>query len=107
LKETQTVFYALDLENSVFVPQVDDGFNLSRISVQDAMKDGTLRYLASTFNHEDQVIYDGLYDHLEPSSIPEAVLLLSKYQYQSAFVVDQEINLVACLTEFMISLGFK
>jgi response regulator RpfG family c-di-GMP phosphodiesterase len=62
LKETQTVFYALDLENSVFVPQVDDGFNLSRISVQDAMKDGTLRYLASTFNHEDQVIYDGLYD---------------------------------------------
>jgi DNA polymerase III delta prime subunit len=52
-------------------------------------------------------IYDGLYDHLEPSSIPEAVLLLAKYQYQSAFVADQEVNLVACLTEFMISLGFK
>lgn len=52
-------------------------------------------------------IYDSLYEFLKPESIPPAVLILSKYQYQSAFVADQEINLVACLTEFMIECEFK
>jgi hypothetical protein len=52
-------------------------------------------------------IYDGMYDFLKPESIPPAVLILAKYQYQSAFVADQEINLVACLTEFMIECQFK
>lgn len=62
LRETQTHFYALDLSQKQFVPQVDDGFNLLKISVVDAEKDGTLKYIASTFNVEDQMIYDGLYD---------------------------------------------
>lgn len=52
-------------------------------------------------------IYDSFYDFLKPDCIPQAVLILSKYQYQSAFVADQEINLVACLTEFMIECEFK
>lgn len=52
-------------------------------------------------------IYDSLYDHLKPDSIPPAVLILSKYQYQAAFVADQEINLMACLTEFMVECEFK
>ena len=52
-------------------------------------------------------IYDNLYEYLKPNSIPQAVLILAKYQYQSAFVADQEINLVACLTEFMVELELK
>ena len=52
-------------------------------------------------------IYDSLYDLLKPDSIAPAVLILSKYQYQSAFVADQEINLVACLIEFMVECEFK
>ena len=52
-------------------------------------------------------IYDGLYEHLKPNSIPNAVMILAKYQYQAAFVADQEINLVACLTEFMVELELK
>lgn len=52
-------------------------------------------------------IYDGLYESLTPDSIPPAVLILSKYQYQSAFVADQEINMMACLTEFMMECEFK
>lgn len=52
-------------------------------------------------------IYDNLYDFLKPESIPPAVLILAKYQYQSAFVADQEINLMACLTEFMVECEFK
>lgn len=47
-------------------------------------------------------IYDSLYEYFKPESIPQAVVIISKYQYQSAFVADQEINLVACLTEIMI-----
>ena len=47
-------------------------------------------------------IYDGLYDVMKPQSIPQAVVTIAKYQYQSAFVPDQEINLVACLTELMV-----
>jgi DNA polymerase III delta prime subunit len=47
-------------------------------------------------------IYDGLYEYMKPHSIPQAVVTIGKYQYQSAFVADQEINLVACLTELMV-----
>ena len=54
-----------------------------------------------------RAIYDALYDNIKPDSIPPAVLILSKYQYQSAFVADQEINLMACLTEFMVECEFK
>ena len=52
-------------------------------------------------------IYDSLYEYLKPNSIPPAVLIISKYQYQAAFAADQEVNLVACLTEFMIELELK
>ena len=52
-------------------------------------------------------IYDSLYDSLEHSSIPAAVLIIAKYQYQIAFVADQEINLLAALTEIMVECEFK
>ena len=52
-------------------------------------------------------IYDTLYSNLEPSTIPHAVLIIADYQYKSAFVADQEINLVACLTELMSQVKFK
>jgi hypothetical protein len=52
-------------------------------------------------------IYDNLYDVLKPQSIPQAVVILADYQYKQAFVADQEINTVACLTELMVSVEFK
>ena len=52
-------------------------------------------------------IYDALYNALENNSIPAAVLVLAKYQYQSAFVADQEINMLACLTEIMCECEFQ
>ena len=52
-------------------------------------------------------IYDALYTSLANSSIPAAVLIIAKYQYQIAFVADQEINLLACLTEIMVECEFK
>ncbi|MBO7160975.1 MAG: phosphoenolpyruvate synthase [Paludibacteraceae bacterium] len=62
LNETQTHFNALDLSRTTFSPQVDDGFNLFRLSVRDAEADGTLRFVASTFDPYDQIIRDGLYE---------------------------------------------
>ena len=52
--------------------------------------------------HIYRTIYDNLYNYLKPESIPQAVVIIAKYQYQAAFVADQEINLVSCLTEMMI-----
>ena len=52
-------------------------------------------------------IYDALYTHMEGPSIANAVLIIAKYQYQSAFAADQEINLLACLTEIMVECQFK
>jgi DNA polymerase III delta prime subunit len=52
-------------------------------------------------------IYDAMYSALEPQSVPQAVLILAKYQYQSAFVADQEINTLACFTEIMCDCKFK
>ena len=52
-------------------------------------------------------IYDSMYENLQPETIPHAVLIIADYQYKSAFVADQEINLVACLTELMSQVKFK
>jgi DNA polymerase III delta prime subunit len=52
-------------------------------------------------------IYDNLCVYLKPESVPMAVVTLAKYQYQSAFVADQELNLVACLTELMVDCEIK
>jgi DNA polymerase III delta prime subunit len=54
-----------------------------------------------------RAIYDGLYEHLSPSSIPNAILILAEYQYKAAFVADQEINTGACMVELMMSCEFK
>ena len=52
-------------------------------------------------------IYDALYSALENNSIPAAVLIIAKFQYQIAVVADQEINMLACLTELMVECEFK
>ena len=69
------------------------------------------KWVVNNINNDPSVvirkIYDSLYETLQKSSIPEAVLILAKYQYQIQFVADQEINMLACLTEVMMSCEFK
>jgi CheY-like chemotaxis protein len=62
LKETQTKFYALDLQ-SILNDQLstDDAYNLLRLPVKDADKDGALHYISSTYDHQDQILMDGYY----------------------------------------------
>ncbi|MBQ0019941.1 MAG: phosphoenolpyruvate synthase [Bacteroidales bacterium] len=62
LRDTQTRFYALDLTDVDLDFQVNDGFNIKNLSVRDADKDGTLRYICSTYDPYDQIIRDGYYE---------------------------------------------
>ena len=61
LKETQTEFFALDLTNNGKDFSIDDGFNILKLPVKEAENDGSLQYIASTYNAYDQVIQDGIY----------------------------------------------
>ena len=63
LSETQTQFYALDMKHVGDDFKVDDGFNILKIKVKDAVADGSLQYIASTFDPYDQVLYDGVYEN--------------------------------------------
>lgn len=69
------------------------------------------KWVVSNLDNDSSLIlrrvYDTCYTHLEPQSIPAAVLVIAKYQYQIAFVADQEINLLAALTEIMCECEFK
>ena len=69
------------------------------------------KWVVSNLDNDSSVIlrriYDACYDNLSPASIPAAVLVIAKYQYQIAFVADQEINLLAALTEIMCECEFK
>jgi DNA polymerase III delta prime subunit len=69
------------------------------------------KWVVSNLDNDSSVIlrrvYDACYDSLSPQTIPAAVLIVAKYQYQIAFVADQEINLLAALTEIMCECEFK
>ncbi len=62
LRETQTQFYALDMSKSVDEIHVDDGFNLLKLSVKEAVEDGAMNFIASTYDPYDMTIRDGLYE---------------------------------------------
>ena len=62
LSDTQTRFYALDMENVEKNFSVDDGFNIQKLSIADADADGSLYGMVSTYDYVDQVIRDGYYD---------------------------------------------
>lgn len=61
LRETQTRFYALDMKNAGENFSIDDGFNLLKLSVKEAEEDGSLNFIASTYDPYDMVIRDGIY----------------------------------------------
>ena len=69
------------------------------------------KWVSMNIHNDPQLIYRKIYDSfftvLENSSIPQAILILSDYTYKSAFVADQEMNMVACLTELMMECKIK
>ena len=100
--------------------QIDSGIlvNLSDSSIQELLSfiknkefTNTRKWIVHNLDNDPsriyRRIYDSLYDSVAPSSIPHCVLILADYSYKSAFVADQEINLLACLTEIMQQVEFK
>ena len=69
------------------------------------------KWVAMNIHNDPQAIYRKLYDSffnlLENRSVPQSIIILSDYSYKSAFVADQEVNMVACLTELMMEAEFK
>ncbi len=100
--------------------KIDSGIlaTFSDIAVNDLIKNlkeknfpEVRKWVVSNLDNDASVllrrIYDNLYESLVPNTIPSAVLIIAKYQYQIAFVADQEINMLAALTEIMVECEFK
>ena len=68
------------------------------------------KWVGQNSDIEPTVVYRKLYDYsneiLKPNSVPQMIIHLADYSYKSAFVADQEVNLVACLTEIMADCEF-
>ena len=99
---------------------IDEGLRTSvgEINIKkltDALRDKnftTLRHWVTDNLDNDpstifRTIYNGLYEHAESNTIPQAIIHIADYQYKSAFVADQEINMVACLTALMCDCEWK
>jgi hypothetical protein len=54
-----------------------------------------------------RMVYDNMITYVQPSSIPQLVLILADYSYKDSFVADHELNVVACMTEIMSGIKFK
>jgi DNA polymerase III delta prime subunit len=100
--------------------QIDSGIlvNLSEVSINELMdalkkKEFTTvrKWIVNNLDNDPnrmfRLIYDSLYDYLDSGTIPHAVIIIGEYSYKSAFVADQEINMLACMTELMIKVKFK
>jgi hypothetical protein len=99
--------------------EIDSGIlaSFSDVAVNDLIKhlkdknfSEVRKWVVANLDNDSSVIlrrvYDSCYTHLSPQTIPAAVLIIAKYQYQIAFVADQEINLLAALTEIMCECEF-
>ena len=100
--------------------QIDSGIlvNLSEVNINelmDALKNNEFttvrKWIVNNLDNDPnrmfRVIYDSLYEYLDGSTIPHAVIIIGDYSYKSAFVADQEINMLACMTELMGAVKFK
>ena len=98
--------------------KIDEGIlvNMGEINMQEltaALKDKDWKkmrtWVVNNIDNDPQTLFRKFYDTMSDSvvQVPQLVLLLADYQYKSAFCADQEINLVACLTEIMASVEFK
>ena len=100
--------------------KIDAGLlvNLSSLNMKELMKamknkefSNVRKWVVDNLDNDPvriiRTIYDNLYDYMDHSSIPHTVVILGEYQFKSAFVADQEINMLACLTEIMARGKFK
>ena len=111
LNELQRHSISGQLETTVIINDANENYSI----LFKALKDKDFKKMRSwVVNNMDvepasifRAIYDVMYDHVQPQSIPQLVLILADYQYKNAFVADHELNLVACMTEIMAQVEIK
>jgi hypothetical protein len=88
LRDTQKLFYALDLESTTFNPIVDDGFNLLKLKISDAEKDSALKYAVSTYDYENNMLRDGM------GSVGKRLITFSNVLNHNTFPLADILNAV-------------
>ena len=111
LNELQRYSVSGKIDSGILTSIADVSINELVTSLKDQNFSAMRKWVAD-FGSDDPAkiyrkIYDSLYDIMDKSTIPNAVVILARYQYQSAFVADQELNLTACLTEMMVECKFN
>jgi DNA polymerase III delta prime subunit len=111
LNECQRYSVGGEIDSGVLASFSDISVNDLIIHLKSKNFSEVRKWVVANLDNDSSVIlrrvYDSCYDCLSPESIPAAVLVIAKYQYQIAFVADQEINLLAALTEIMVECKFK
>ena len=111
LNELQRYSTSGSIDTGILAAMIDTNINKLVDFIQRKDYASVRKWVVDNLDNDPNLIlrnlYDELYSKLMPSSIPSAVLIIAKYQYQIAFVADQEINLLAALTEIMVECQFK
>ena len=111
LNECQRYSVSGKIDSGILVTFSDVAVNDVVKSLKDKNFPEVRKWVSSNLDNDSNVllrrVYDALTEFLDGPSIAAAVLIIAKYQYQSAFVADQEINLLAALTEIMVECEFK
>jgi hypothetical protein len=108
LRETQQEFYALDLNPASFVPSTDDTVNLLKLKISDAENDGSLNFVASTYDYQDDILRDGppdggkrvitfsnilKYDLFPLADILKTILRIGQQQMNNAVEIEFAVNI--------------
>ena len=109
LNELQRYSHAGVIDEGIFVNLGDANMAELIESLKDKDFKKMRTWVVTNLDNDPVSLLRKIYDHILPlvNTVPQMVLILADYQYKSAFVSDQEINLVACLTEIMATVEFK
>tara|TARA_B100000700_G_scaffold14326_1_gene14195 strand:- start:1000 stop:1491 length:492 start_codon:yes stop_codon:yes gene_type:complete len=111
INECQRYSAAGSIDAAILVDVADTNFESLLVALKKkdfkSVKVWVVQHLDNDPSMVMRKIYDSLYGVLQPTSIPEAVLIIAKYMKDITIVPDQEINMLACLTEIMMSCEFK
>lgn len=111
LNELQRHSISGQLETTVVINNANDNYGLLFKALKGKDFKKMRSWVVNNMDVEPASVFRGIYDvmaeYVEPSSIPQLVLILADYQYKNAFVADHELNLVACMTEIMANVEVK
>ena len=109
LNELQRYSTAGKIDEGIFVNLGETNMTELVESLRDKDFKKMRSWVVNNLDNDPVSLIRKIYDHIIPqvTTVPQLVLILADYQYKSAFVADQEINLVACLTEIMAGVEFK